>query len=379
MDALRDLDDCLCHVFLFATLPATEHVDQKRIESCQRLAAEFLNYVVMSNGLQKSFLSIKGIYYQAEIKGQPIVWLVPYQFSQNIPVDVDFRVMSTFLEFYETMLGFINFRLYSELGLQYPPMVNARLEDRGAGYLAALQAQFKGRNKLVRTPRPTVVADSSVLEEKLATLEGKLKDIQEQASTNVDDQMAEEVDQPETDDAKEDQRLMSDKIVFISREIPRSSVEFVLRSLGATVCWPRTSGKGSPFEENHPGITHHIVDRPVESMNLHASRSYVQPQWVFDCLNAGKVLAENEYMPGKKLPSHLSPFKPYEDDEDDPASEQEIEENITKVSVEEEKKQLVKMMMSNKKRKLLERIETKQAHEATEAAKIRAKRKAISK
>lgn len=36
-------------------------------------------------------------------------------------VDVDMRVMLTFLEFYECMLGFVNYRLLSAVGISYPP------------------------------------------------------------------------------------------------------------------------------------------------------------------------------------------------------------------------------------------------------------------
>lgn len=32
------------------------------------------------------FLSIKGIYYQAEVLGQPIVWIMPYAFSHDVSV-----------------------------------------------------------------------------------------------------------------------------------------------------------------------------------------------------------------------------------------------------------------------------------------------------
>lgn len=39
------------------------------------------------------------------------------------PTDVDYRVMATFTEFYTTLLGFVNFRLYHSLNLVYPPKV----------------------------------------------------------------------------------------------------------------------------------------------------------------------------------------------------------------------------------------------------------------
>ncbi len=37
-----------------------------------------------SRSLRKTFLSIKGIYYQAQIQGQTITWLVPYRFSNYV-------------------------------------------------------------------------------------------------------------------------------------------------------------------------------------------------------------------------------------------------------------------------------------------------------
>ena len=37
---------------------------------------------------------------------------------QVLPVDVDYKVMLTFLEFYSTLLQFVNFRLYHGLGVR---------------------------------------------------------------------------------------------------------------------------------------------------------------------------------------------------------------------------------------------------------------------
>lgn len=58
---------------------------------------------------------------QAEILGQTVTWLVPHQLAQVLPVDVDYRVMLTFLEFYETMLQFVNFKLYNMLTVRRCP------------------------------------------------------------------------------------------------------------------------------------------------------------------------------------------------------------------------------------------------------------------
>lgn len=119
VDALRDLDDPLCLINLVAQFPAHKDLGIKRemVEMCIRLVREFNLYVVRSGGaLKKTFVSIKGVYYQAELQGQTITWIQPHQLPANLPFDVDYKVMMTFLEFYTVLLKFVNYRLYKEKG-----------------------------------------------------------------------------------------------------------------------------------------------------------------------------------------------------------------------------------------------------------------------
>jgi pescadillo protein len=81
---VRDIDDALCMTFLFATLPCDGRLPKEIIENCSRLVAEWQLYVMHSMAMRKVFLSIKGVYFQAEVMDQTVNWLTPYQFTQNV-------------------------------------------------------------------------------------------------------------------------------------------------------------------------------------------------------------------------------------------------------------------------------------------------------
>jgi pescadillo protein len=38
-----------------------------------------MHYIIAAKALRKVFISVKGIYYQVEIKGQTVTWLVNHQ------------------------------------------------------------------------------------------------------------------------------------------------------------------------------------------------------------------------------------------------------------------------------------------------------------
>lgn len=71
--------------------------------------------------------------------------------------------------------------------------------------------------------------------------------------------------------------------------------------------WDKTTALGSTYQQDDESITHHIIDRPLVG-KTHINRVYVQPQWIFDCINENMLLPVDEYLPGAVLPPHLSPF-----------------------------------------------------------------------
>ncbi|XP_021567083.1 pescadillo homolog isoform X4 [Carlito syrichta] len=294
IDALRDLDDALSMCFLFSTFPRTGKCHVLTIQLCRRLTVEFLHYVIAARALRKVFLSIKGIYYQAEVLGQPIVWITPYVFSHDHPTDVDYRVMATFTEFYTTLLGFVNFRLYQSLNLHYPP----KLEGQA-------QAEAKASED-------TYALDSESSVEKLAALSASLARVmvpaaEEEAEVDEFPADGEEGRRKELEAQEKHKKLFEGLKFFLNREVPREALAFIIRSFGGDVSWDKSLCIGATYDVTDSCITHQIVDRPGQQTSV-IGRYYVQPQWVFDSVNARLLLPVAEYFPGVQLPPHLSPF-----------------------------------------------------------------------
>ncbi|PNJ49161.1 PES1 isoform 6 [Pongo abelii] len=282
IDALRDLDDALSMCFLFSTFPRTGKCHVQTIQLCRRLTVEFMHYIIAARALRKVFLSIKGVYYQAEH-----------------PTDVDYRVMATFTEFYTTLLGFVNFRLYQLLNLHYPP----KLEGQA-------QAEAKASEGIY-------ALDSESSMEKLAALSASLARVvvpatEEEAEVDefpTDGEMsAQEEDRRKELEAQENHKKLFEGLkFFLNREVPREALAFIIRSFGGEVSWDKSLCIGATYDVTDSRITHQIVDRPGQQTSV-IGRCYVQPQWVFDSVNARLLLPVAEYFPGVQLPPHLSPF-----------------------------------------------------------------------
>lgn len=368
LDALRDLDDPLSMLFLFAALPATDKVSYRITQDAERLCNEWMAYVAREKLLRKVFVSIKGVYYQARIRGQNIMWLVPFKFPQNVPSDVDFRIMLTFLEFYTTLLQFVLYRLYVESNFVYPPTVdNQKL--KGVGGIKAyvlesrkpvsllpevgrIDANTKGKPAKKLELDKAVAADNNDEDEQ--------EDEQHNEAHNLDTFSAipptktapsDVLVQP-VDDDDQVNNLFGDFTFFIGREVPLDLVEFLILSFGGqTISESALDELIDNENENESNskpvldqvdmdqVTHQICDRPSIASKV-AGRTYVQPQWIFDSINKGTLLSVAEYAPGETLPPHLSPWgdsagynpeqalEPEQDEDSDESADKALEDQV---------------------------------------------------
>lgn len=266
--------------------------------------------------------------------------LMPYQ----IPADVDVRVMLTFLELYQTLLGFVLFKLYTDAGLVYPPPLDKQKDDEGAGVGA-----FSLRDATSRTghtlPSPGKLPDDDSHKITGKDMRKLIKIIGTSSGIETPDigiinaeSFTDEVDEEFTLHPSVSATAISASLptlkslvtvppigasalfapytFFLSRETSRPIFEFIIRSFGGRIGWSASSGSGSPFGETDDSITHVIIDRPLLQQSNETSRErerrlrrkYVQPQWVVDCINSSRILLEEPYAQGKTLPPHLSPF-----------------------------------------------------------------------
>lgn len=293
-DALSDLSDSLNLIFLFARLPRLTQFSPTLIALSRRLCIEFLNFVIAVQAVRKAFISIKGFYIQAEIDGVSVVWIIPHSSVTHTPSDVDYRILATCLEFDVTLLGSLLFGLYKQHGLLYPPKLVKHFDpDPTAYYCGRSDNYFEMLSCLSFPIKRTQDSDLE---------NAQLEDLSELQA--IDDQVSKAVDKQLSD--QRCRNLFRGKRVFLMREVPREVICLIVRSCGGECSWDKTVGPGSTFDEDDPSIDYQIVDRPVIEMKV--TKYYVQPQWVFDSLNAGRLLPAQDYLPGVSLPPHLSPF-----------------------------------------------------------------------
>jgi len=259
--------------------------------------------------------------------------------------------VGTFADFYTTLLGFVNFRLYTSIGLVYPPRFDAKSDERG-GELSAFTLEGRGLGEDQQTEVPVNGHTNGInkineeVQKQIATIEevpGRDEDStqgQENGAGEINDAIdtfeaiaddADVLPQPQAS-SNEAALLFAPFNFFLSRETPKQSLEFILRAFGCKrIGWDAVLGDGAfTNNESDPTITHQIVDRPplaslsegqettassdassaqtVKAGHRVPGRIYIQPQWVWDTINQVQLLRPDLYAPGVTMPPHLSPF-----------------------------------------------------------------------
>lgn len=300
IDSLNDLDDALSLINLFNILPTHEfhNINSELLENCKRLNREFMLYLALTQNLKRAFISIKGYYLNTEIMGVDIIWLVPFALPQKLPFDVDYSVMTSFLEVYMTLMKFVNYKIYKDNGIDYPPPTNM-VDYPFYGYDSLTM------NKVQSQIKEFVKKNSNDENENIKFLESEdLKKIEEKKQR---------MDKLRV--------LFKPYVFYISREVSKEVFGLAILSSGGVY---GDDSSNSAFEEDDPRITHYIVDRPFESLDIKKNKEYIQPQWIFDCINSNSILSTDNYGPQRKitvadskgvkqtvlskLPPHVSPF-----------------------------------------------------------------------
>lgn len=283
------------------------------------------------------------MYYECTVPGhggEPIRvrWLEGYEFQQHVPHDVDFRILLTFVELYRTLISFVLYRLYTEENLVYPPPLDAELDERGESVGAfrlvekaqAQGAQGKGVSKkeVKRAIKGIAagVSGSAQDEDEDVEMDGETAEVAEEDFVERPSKNEAEVDDVAKGSlttysslvatagpskAASTSLLFAPYTFYLSRETSSRTWEFVIRAMGGRVV---TAAQAPTLEGPvADGITHVIIDRPMTAERMREMQKgrkwvWIQPQWVADCVNRGKVLDAEEYAPGKLLPPHLSPW-----------------------------------------------------------------------
>ena len=210
---------------------------------------------------------------------------------------VDYRVMLSFLEFYEALLTFINFKLYHTEGLVYPPPRDATADASGA-HLAAIVLKA-APTAAPRSPPPPRGARARRLPPPPRSSRAQLA----AAGGRAEGAAAAE--------GRRRERRRRRGGGGGGRREPRRTRRRCGRGRrvgGGAAASPADTDEASAFGADDARVTHVVVDRPAVAAPL-PSREYVQPQWVYDCLNARALLPVHGYAPGKHCPPHLSPFR----------------------------------------------------------------------
>lgn len=278
-DAVKDIDDAMSMITLYAFLPPevksdttveTHHVLTSGLhERAKEICNAWNDYVCKAKVLSKAFISIKGYYYEAIVRNERVRWLSPHEYAHKFPSGIQQYVMLSFLEFYLDLMKFVLLKLNADLKKEEEE--EEKVEEEGVNTSA----------EDFRVPAASLEVDAT-------------QSVRAQASAISTSQSLIQTE------LRKVRHLFDGLSFFISREVPEKHVSLVIRACGGRVA----------TEYIPANITHMVLDRPALPPGFDAvdHMEYIQPQYLFDCLNARLLLPVVGYRMGEELPPHVSPF-----------------------------------------------------------------------
>merc|ERR1712168_1053785 len=170
---------------------------------------------------------------------------------------------TTFAEFYVTLMGFVNYKLFQSVNLIYPPKV--RSSSAEVPHLC-LDAEAE-KESIASLNRPLVSSkddhlDDNVDGDEFPEMEAEKNPEGDSGVENEEEKERERKAKEEKEKEENLKTLFNGCKFFLGREVNREVLVFLIRSCGGEVSWHSTLAVGSTFLEEDASITHQVVDRP---------------------------------------------------------------------------------------------------------------------
>ncbi|AFN84013.1 hypothetical protein EROM_110310 [Encephalitozoon romaleae SJ-2008] len=244
-EAVDELNHTLSNLYLGRMLNLNDGISEV-IEMFER-------FVAKKSLLEYSYMSKSGIYNQMTLGKVKVVWFVPYPGAELKDIVEEKKDMPKKFEWSEP--NFLDFLSSSEES-------SSELEEREEAY---------------NDPRKI---DISLLSHSIPLLMTHCKLVLHKLEKVYESHEG-------------GRKIFSDVKFYIESKAVEGALRLIVLSCGGSIV-------ESPHEANI-----HIsekIDEMVENV------AYLQPQYLFDCLNQGKRLYAESYSVGRKLPKHISPF-----------------------------------------------------------------------
>ncbi|KAM0681722.1 mRNA-binding ribosome synthesis protein [Glugoides intestinalis] len=239
---------------LGSTLRNLYLINMLEIDIVKSILLEFEDFITERGLLSKAFMSKKGIYFGFNIQNIIISWLAPYPGSDLKDIVEEKHEVPVQAQEYD--FNFLDFGSFDEE--EEEDSVEAPADPNDAN---------KKDISLLKYAAPLLKIHLKLLLHKLNIL-------------------------LPSEDHKKKPGIFKNMKFYIDIKSINDQISFVIKNEEGLLC---------SFEEANI-----IITEAVE--NILPEKTYVQPQYVFDCLNNAQLLHKAPYLVGKELPAHQSPF-----------------------------------------------------------------------